>query len=38
MADWRGEKLKEELSIIGEFQIDDLCSRDMYVICEVCCD
>ena len=30
MADWREEKLKEELSRIGEFQIDNLCSLDMY--------
>ena len=30
MADWREEKLKEELSRIGGFQIDSLCRLDMY--------
>lgn len=30
MADWREEKLTEELSRIGGFQIDDLCRLDVY--------
>ena len=30
MADWREEKIKEELNRIGGFQIDDLCRPEIY--------